>query len=239
MHDVARGARGGVRGVVFDLDGTLVDSYEAIGASVNAARETFGLPPLLADDVRRRVGRGLESLMEDVVGRERAAEGVAVFRARYAEIFPALTSALPGAVETLRELRRRGYRLAVASNKPARFGEPILERLGMRGFLDAVEGPDTAGSTKPHPAMIERCLREMGVASSETIYVGDMVLDVETGERAGIDVVLVGGGSSSLDDLRATGRAVLRSIVDLLDRLPGVPSPRTVPGDFGRIGGSP
>jgi len=239
MHDVARAARGGVRGLVFDLDGTLVDSYQAIAASVNEARATFGLVPLLVDEVRRRVGRGLESLMEDMVGRERVEEGVAVFRRHYAGIFAASTSALPGALPTLRELRRRGYRLAVASNKPARFGEPILRGLGMRGFLDAVEGPDTAGSTKPHPAMIERCLREMGVQPSEAIYVGDMVLDVETGERAGIDVVLVAGGSSSLEDLRGTGRAVLSSVAGLLDLLPGPPSPREAPGESGRVGGSP
>jgi HAD superfamily hydrolase (TIGR01509 family) len=210
----------GVRGVVFDLDGTLVDSYDAIALGVNAARKAFGLAPLPRPDVRRRVGRGLEALMADVLGKERADAGVRIFRERYAEVYAAATSALPGALDTLRELRSRGYRMAVASNKLARFGGPILEHLGMAGFLTTVEGPDTAGAPKPEPPMIERCLRAMGVGPEEALYVGDMVLDVETALRAGVPVILVPGGSSEREDLLRTGATVLGSLVEILEILP-------------------
>lgn len=214
---------GPVRGVVFDLDGTLVDSYEAIARSVNHARSAFALFPLEADEVRRRVGRGLESLMADLVGPDRVEEAVRLFREEYARVFERSTHALPGALVTLRELRRRGYRLAVASNKPARFGEPILDRLGMRGYLDAVAGPDTVGAAKPDPRMIEWCLREIRTAAQDAVYVGDMVLDAETGNRVGVRVVLVAGGSSTADELRATGWPVLdrlEALVDLLEASP-------------------
>ncbi|HKQ60212.1 MAG TPA: HAD hydrolase-like protein, partial [Candidatus Polarisedimenticolaceae bacterium] len=135
-----------VRGVVFDLDGTLVDSYAAIAASVNHARAHFGLAELPAAVVRRTVGRGLEALLAELLGPQRVELGVRLFRERYAETFAAATIALPGAAQTLGELTRRGYVLAVASNKPARFSDPILAALGLRPYLRSVEGPDLAGA---------------------------------------------------------------------------------------------
>ena len=212
-----------VLGLVLDLDGTLVDSYAPIASGVNHARSSLGLPPLSLDDVRARVGHGLESLMADVVGEENVEEGVRLFREEYARVFAEGTTALPRAVEVLRELRERGYRLSVASNKPARFGEPILERLGMRAYLDAVEGPDRVGSTKPDPAMVQACLRAMGVAAERAAYVGDMVLDVETAAMARIPVILVPGGSSPRADLRDTGELLLTGLPDLLTLLPAKP----------------
>ena len=210
----------GVRGVIFDLDGTLVDSYEAIAVSVNAARAAFDLEPLEAEDIRRRVGRGLEALMDDVLGPGRGEAGARIFRERYAQVFAGATRPLEHARETLESLHERGYRLAVASNKLASFGKPILEQLGMERFLAAVEGPDTAGAAKPDPAMIRRCLRAMDVKRQEALYVGDMLLDVETASRAGVGVVLVSGGSSNRSDLLGTGAPVLESLSGLLDFLP-------------------
>lgn len=215
-----------VRAIVFDLDGTLVDSYAAIAASLNHARGRFGMEPLNAAEVRRRVGRGLETLISEVIGEEHVEEGVRAFREHYALAWEPLTFALPGASTALRELHRRGYRLGVATNKPARFAGPILDRLALGRFLDTVEGPDTAGGAKPDPVMLSRCLSVLGSPADESLYVGDMVLDVETASRAGVPVILVPGGSSPRDDLLETGQRVIDSILDLLDVLPKAPSPR-------------
>lgn len=210
----------GVRGLVFDLDGTLIDSYGAITDSVNAARRAHGLTPLAVDDVRQRVGHGLERLIEDVLGPDRVESGVRVFRETYDRICEEKTVALPGASATLASLRERGYRLSVASNKPARFSRRLLEGLGMLEHLAAVEGPDTVGATKPDPAMIHRCLERMGTAAGAAAYVGDMALDVESAARAGVPVVLIPGGSSEIDALRATGQLVLNRLSDILDLFP-------------------
>jgi len=117
-------------------------------------------------------------------------------------------------------LRERGFRMSVASNKPASYSIRILERLGVRPLFDTVQGPETAGALKPDPAMIFACLRAMGVTPDQALYVGDMAIDAEAGARAGVPVVLVSGGSSTPEALRGTGQPVLRALSDLLDVLP-------------------
>lgn len=208
-----------VRGIVFDLDGTLVDGYLGITTGVNAARAAFALPALTLDDVRRRVGLGLQHLMDDVVGPEHSVEGAAIFREVYDRVCETQTRGVPALTETLAALARRGLRMAVASNKPVPFSIRILDRLGVGSFFDAIEGPETAGAAKPDPSMIRACLRAMSLDSNEALYVGDMAIDADAGARADVAVVLISGGSCSYDTLFATGCPVLDSLSALLDRL--------------------
>jgi phosphoglycolate phosphatase len=211
---------------VFDLDGTLIDSYRAIADSLNHARSAFGLPVLEAAAVRARVGRGLESLIAELIGPEHVAEGVSLFRERYAVVHARSTVALPGVLETLRGLDGGGYAMAVASNKPARFSAPILERLGLLPYIRCVLGPDVVDSHKPEPRMIERCLEILNVSPHEAVYVGDMALDVESAARAAVPVLLVPGGSSSTSALLGTGQRVLGAFTDLARLFPRAPGVR-------------
>src|SRR5262245_1424970 len=107
------------RAIVFDLDGTLVDSYEAIAERLNAVRAHFGLEPWSLDEVRRAVGTGLPSLIRKNVGEARVDEGVRLFRARYRRVFREKTRWMPDVEPTLRELARRGIPMAITTNKPA------------------------------------------------------------------------------------------------------------------------
>ena len=209
-----------VRGVVFDLDGTLVDGYEGIASGVNAARAAFGLPALPKDDVRGRVGHGLSHLMADVLGAARAEAGAAIFRSVYDRVCEEQTTAAPAIRATLDGLRGRGFRMSVASNKPAAYSIRILGRLGLSSFFDTVEGPETAGALKPDPAMIRACLAAMDVGRDQALYVGDMVIDAESGARAEVPVLLVSGGSTPDDVLRATGCPVAAALTELLTILP-------------------
>jgi len=208
-----------VRGLVFDLDGTLVDSYGAIAESLNEVRAAFGLPALPEREVRGLVGHGLESLLEFQVGKDRLDEALRRFRERYARVGVLRTTALPGVVPGLRALAAYGYRMAVATNKPACFAEPILEALGLARWFSCIAGPDRVGATKPDPTMLRHCLGELDVAPRHALYIGDMALDVETADRAGVAVLLVCGGSSSDEQLWATGRPVVRSFAELVARL--------------------
>ena len=214
FHDPAR-----VRGIVFDLDGTLVDSYPAITDSLNCARTAHGLAALPQEVVRAHVGRGLPALIADLVGAAHVDAGVRLFHERYAEVYATGTTALPHAREVVEALAGRGYGLAVASNKPARFSEAILTALEMRLAFRAVLGPDLAGTTKPEPTMLRMCREALGTAREETLYVGDMALDAESARQAGLPVVLVPGGSTPLEALRATGAPVLADLRDLLSLL--------------------
>lgn len=140
---------------------------------------------------------------------------------------------MPGAREVLTDLAARGYRLSVASNKLAAFSRRILDALDLLTPLDAVHGPETAGATKPDPAMIRACLDAMRVGPDEAIYVGDMPLDVEAAMRAGMGVVLLSGGASPPSDLVATGAPVLAGLPGLATALPQKPAPPTCPPESG------
>jgi phosphoglycolate phosphatase len=209
-----------VRGVVFDLDGTLVDGYQGIATAVNAARAAFGLPPLADEDVRGRVGLGLSHLMADVVGAARAEAAAVIFRSVYDAVCVDQTRPVAGLEATLAALRERGFRMSVASNKPVAYSIRILERLGVVAFFDGIEGPETAGSLKPDPAMIRACLAAMGISADEAVYVGDMTIDADAGCAAGVSVVLVTGGSSPAEALRETGHPVVARLSGLLEVLP-------------------
>ena len=208
------------RGVVFDLDGTLVDSYAAITESLNHALAAAGHPPLPPAEVRGLVGHGLEALVEKVLGAEGVDEGVRRFRERYAEVYLETTCCLPDVKETVAALAQRGYRMGVASNKPARFGRPLLEHLGLGVHFQGILGPDLVEHTKPHPAMMCRLLEILELPGDEVVYVGDMPVDVETCRNAGLCCWLVPTGSSPVEELvSAGGDRLLDGFSELLDLL--------------------
>ncbi len=204
--------------LVFDLDGTLIDGYAAIGEALSYAMGQLGLQPPPDARVRVMVGYGLEKLLEQAVGLELAPRGVILFRERYPEVAVAGSHLLSGVAETLAVLRESGYRMAVASNKPARFSRLILEAKGVAGNFFSIEGPDEATPAKPDPTMLRRILKEAGVEPSEGIVIGDMEVDAAFARAAGSRVVLIPNGSRSRDELAsvpADGR------VDTFAQLPG------------------
>jgi 2-phosphoglycolate phosphatase len=212
-----------VRGIVFDLDGTLIDSYDAIAESLNFALKRAGHPPKSVEEVRGMVGLGLETLIERALGgRDGVAEGVKDFRAHYDRICVEKTTLLPEVSATLRELDRRGYLMSVATNKPSYFAWRLLEGLYVRRYIADVFGPDNVEHRKPHPEMVRKAMERMQVTEAETLYVGDMEVDIETARAAGVPVIVVPTGSRSESDLRKAGPdRVISSFRDLLTLLPG------------------
>ncbi|MEP7132133.1 MAG: HAD family hydrolase [Acidobacteriota bacterium] len=195
--------------VVFDLDGTLLDGYAAIGDALAHAMAHFGLTPPTPAALRAMVGEGLEKLLEKAVGPERTGEGLRIFRGRYAEVAIRLSHLLPDVPAVLDELARLGWRMAVASNKPAVFSRQILEAKGVAGHFLQIVGPDGATPPKPDPKMLFDILRTAGVPASEAFVVGDMEIDAALARSAGCRVALVPGGSRSQDQLARVDADVL------------------------------
>jgi len=220
-------SRGTAAFLVFDLDGTLIDGYDAIGDALGFTMESFGETPLPIARVRTMVGHGIEVLLEEAVGRERAAEGVRLFRERYAQVAVAKTRLMPDVPEVLETLAARGHPMAVASNKPARFSRLILGASGVaRHFLE-IAGPDAATPAKPDPAMLRRLMAAAGVEPAQTVVVGDTEVDFEFGRAAGCRVVLVPGGSRSLEELK---RVPADALLSQFGELPGWLAGKLPPG---------
>ena len=212
--------------VVFDLDGTLIDGYAAIGDALGHAMGKLGETPPSDAEIRGMVGHGLEKLLEQAVGAERAAEGVRLFRERYPFVAVEKSHLLPGVADTVAALEARGHPMSVASNKPARFSRMILDAKGIgRSFRD-VGGPDADTPAKPDPTMLRRLMEDAGASPEETVVVGDMEVDFEFARAAGCRVVLIPGGSRTREELSALAPdAFLESISELpawLDRNGGV-----------------
>ena len=204
--------------VVFDLDGTLIDGYAAIGDALAFAMERLGEPALPPETVRAMVGHGLERLVEQAVGPERAAEGVRLFRERYPEVAVERSHLVPGARETLEALAASGHAMALASNKPARFSRLILDAKGVGHHFTGIGGPDEATRPKPDPAMLRRLIEDAGARAGETVVVGDMEVDFEFARAGGCAIVLVPGGSRPREALEALAPDAL---LDRITALPG------------------
>ena len=202
--------------IVFDLDGTLIDGYAAIGDALAYAMERLGRPQLSDAVVRGMVGHGLESLLEEAVGADRAAEGVRLFRERYPLVAVEKSHLLPGVADVLSTLAVRGHLQAVASNKPPKFSRMILEAKGVAEHFRAVAGPDADTPAKPDPAMLRALMAGAEARPEETIVVGDMEVDFEFARAAGCRVVLIPGGSRTRAELSALAPdAFLENIAEL------------------------
>ena len=208
------------RAVIFDLDGTLVDAYAAIHESIGVVLEAFGRPPITRDETRRMVGHGLEVLVAKAVGKENVAEGVRLFRERYERVGLESSRLLPGADLVTRRLFEEGVRLAIASNKPARFTRPLLESFGLAGRFGFVAGPDDGFPPKPAPHMVFMALATLSVPASDAVYVGDMPIDVATARAAELSIITLPSGSATRKELEACSPdAIVENLEELLPLL--------------------
>jgi 2-phosphoglycolate phosphatase len=209
-----------LRAVIFDFDGTLADSYAAIAASVNHVRQHHHLPPLGVDEVKRHVGRGPVYLLEHTVGQGDVEADVARYRAHHPSVMYAQTKLLPGVADALAAVKRTGRCAAVCSNKPRAFTVELLKHLQIATLIDAVVGPEDTPQPKPAPDMLLLALERLGVSAQEALYIGDMVVDIETARAAGVAVWSVPTGSDTLEVLqRAYPDRLLRDMRELADWL--------------------
>lgn len=176
--------------LIFDLDGTLVDSKQDLVNSVNATRARLGLAPIADDVVASYVGNGAPTLVRRALGPDFSDEQVEAalqhFLAWYREHMLDHTRLYDGVREALDELRDAGVAMAVLTNKPVRFSQTMIERLGLGGHFFRVYGGNSFEQKKPDPVGVDALLAESGAARARTMMVGDSAVDVRTARNAGI-----------------------------------------------------
>jgi phosphoglycolate phosphatase len=178
--------------LIFDLDGTLIDSKADLAQAVNAARAHLSLPPIDNESVYSYVGNGAPVLIRKALGPEfsedQAKETLDFFLAYYREHMLDYTTLYPGAREALDRLKTEGVQMAVLTNKPVRFSKAILDGLGVGSHFFQVYGGNSFDQKKPDPVGIEALLTESGVLRESAMMVGDSAVDVLTARNAGIKV---------------------------------------------------
>ncbi len=203
------------RGIIFDLDGTLVNTLEDLADSVNEALEKMGFPVWQTDDYRLKVGRGFRNLMENSVPEEfREDAGVIgqmleYFVAAYDRRYLDKSRPYEGIGELLDELAAGGIFLAVNSNKRTDYAERLVAKLFPQVPFVGVFGEREGVPKKPDPAgALELCAR-MGLEPGEVIYAGDSNTDIQTGKNAGMETIGVSWGFRGAEELRRSGASYI------------------------------
>jgi phosphoglycolate phosphatase len=176
--------------LIFDLDGTLIDSRLDLAHSVNATRAHLGLPPLDNERVYSYVGNGAPVLIRRVLGESASEaevqEALEYFLEYYREHALDCTVFYPGVFDAIRRLRGAGKLLAVLTNKPVKISRAIVEGLGAGGDFFQIYGGNSFEFKKPNPIGIEALRKEAGVDCSGTMMVGDSSVDILTARNAGV-----------------------------------------------------
>ena len=220
-----------VRLIIFDLDGTLVDSSVDITNALNYAVEPYGIRPLKVEDTIKMVGEGISRLIEkliagsftgSVAGLEPGSMKDALTE-RFIEHYTAhiidYTRAYPGVRETLEGLS--GYKKAVISNKREALSKKTLEGLELMRFFNYVVGSDTTPEKKPSPVPVLKVLNELSVIPEEAVMVGDSNYDVDAGKAAGVTTVAVTYGYKPVEMIRHADYMIDRmgGLSELLERI--------------------
>ena len=223
----------GVRAIVFDLDGTLVDTAPDIAAAVDATLRDLERPAVDDTQVRTWIGRGVDVLLHRVLTRERDgradADEHARARERFLEHYAAhngrTAKLYPGVREGIDHARRLGLSMCCVTNKLQGFSEALLALTGLDRDFAFVQGGDALPKTKPDPLPLLHAAGRLGVAPGECLMIGDSSNDARAARAAGMPVVLVGYGYTEdvpVSDIDCD--AIFDSIADVIDAIAVVPA---------------
>ncbi|GAB6389919.1 phosphoglycolate phosphatase [Stutzerimonas marianensis] len=217
--------------VMFDLDGTLMDSVPDLAAAVDKMLMLLGRKPAGIEQVRDWVGNGSRvlvrralagGLQHEGVANELADEALALFMQAYSGGH-ALTAVYPGVRDCLDWLRERDIKLAIITNKPAQFIEPLLEEKGLAGYFQWLIGGDTLPQQKPDPAALFYVMGKADVAPADALFIGDSRNDVRAAKAAGVPCVALSYGYNHGEPIVNEAPAlVLDDLRELVASVPGL-----------------
>lgn len=196
------------KAVLFDMDGTVLDTLGDLTDAVNHSLRRFGMPGRSSEEVKSYLGQGPLHLISCAVpegtGQETVREVLEYYEPYYDSHCQIKTAPYPGIMELMTELKSRGLKLAVISNKQ----EPAVKALAKRhfsGLLELAVGTNDKIRCKPDPSAVLSAMEQMGLEKSETVYVGDMDIDMNTAKNAGIDCIAVAWGFLGRERLETLG----------------------------------
>ena len=210
------------KAVLFDMDGTLLDTLEDLCDSTNHALAQMGYPLRGIEEIRRFIGNGAEKQIRRAVPKGtsegKIMETLAAFRAYYQDHCQIKTKVYDGLLDVLSELKEKGVKMAVVSNKP----DAAVKKLSREYFgdrLDYAIGPSDGVRCKPYPDMAETALKALGIAKKDAVFVGDSEVDVQTGLNAGLDVIAVSWGFRSRKVVIEAGAKMIADDASELEKL--------------------
>ena len=213
----------GIKLVAFDLDGTLVDAFGDITAAANVLMDHLKRPTLTVDQVKLHVGHGVHELLTGILETrdpELLALGLKIFTEYYTENATTHATVYDGVRETLEELRKRGFRTAVASNKPHALTQRVVEQVGLAPFFDDVYGHTDQFPRKPAPDLLNHLMQNAGTQPETTLFVGDSSTDVAFALAANVACVVIAQGTDTRAQLEATeAAAILDNMRELMPLL--------------------
>ena len=208
--------------IVFDLDGTLVDTAPDLTNALNDALIRRGHRPIPQETIRQAVGFGARVMIEDALRRAGAEEDIdqmlAEFLVHYEANIAAESRPFPGAVASLETLAAAGARLAVCTNKREYLSKKLLAELGLQHYFHSIAGRDTFSVSKPDPGHLTQVIAQAGGVPSRAIMVGDSDVDLRTAKDASVPAILVSFGYAP----RALDEFAPDAVIDHFDEL--VPS---------------
>ncbi|MDR3347112.1 MAG: HAD family hydrolase [Helicobacteraceae bacterium] len=199
--------------VIFDLDGTLVDSRHNIAEAINFAREAKGLPPMSHSDVFSSLNALTFESAKSFYGQDASASDHAVFERRYEEICLIDLKLYDQIADLLAALADRGVKLAVATNATSRFARVMLDYAGVSRYFALMLGADNVARPKPAPDMLLLALEQTNAVASEAVFLGDSPKDMKAAASAAIDGVFAAWGYGNA----AKADRVAQTPMDLLD----------------------
>lgn len=212
--------------MIFDLDGTLVDTADDLAVSMNHALEVMGFAPVERRAVRHLVGRGGRAMLargiEISAGRptqkSEIETGLTAFLEHYAGHIAIHSRPFAGAVELIERLRARGAKTAICTNKRERLSRLLIESLGIAAHFDAIVGADTTAAAKPEPAPVRACMDKC--AADRGIFVGDSDTDILAARAAGLACLIAdfGYGPLAMRKDAAARFSGYDAVEDLIDR---------------------